>query len=457
MMVMRKVVPGMFNKGKEAARPAPRAGASAGSQSVAPASPVKIMGPIKARSAVGWKRPQPEGQPPPAAPAAPAAAPKVEVPPPKEPSPALVPTSALIADEPPPEPPQTTRQPSPPPVLPVSETASVPSGLPAAIDVPAPPAASAPPDPAPAPTPASQTHRRSTRSKRSAAQSTDVFGSVLPTASSRPLQARRRGPLPSETAGPFAGMSALALKTLTSANTARNQQQVARIETEVVRKEGARPDSPTTRVRSAIEKQKEERVQQRQERAERRARRSAGSDLEAKVQDGDGDGDGGSASNEEQAQDAEGEESTMSADQDADGRLGEPAKHRRGPGDEEDYETPPRPERPTKRGRFDEGVEDAGKERGAEVPEKRVKWDRGLHTTVYLEDTPPKPKWTKAVPSQKSCLAAAAKVWILHERFSVDADRCVGSSAGHAWECAERRAARWRSGQGAHCREEVCL
>ena len=52
------------------------------------------------------------------------------------------------------------------------------------------------------------------------------------------------------------------------------------------------------------------------------------------------------------------------------------------------------------------------KERSLEpVQEKRVKWDRGLQTTVYLDDTPPNPKWdTKAVPSQKSCLTPAAKV-----------------------------------------------
>ena len=155
--------------------------------------------------------------------------------------------------------------------------------------------------------------------------------------------------------------------------------------------------SPTTRVRSQLEKQKEERVQQRAERAERRARRSAGSDVvdgEAEGQDAGADADASFASLEMELEEP-------------------PARHRRGPGDEEDYETPPRPERPAKRGRFDEGVE-GEKERGVDVPEKRVKWDRGLHTTVYLDDAPPNPKWdTNAVPSQKSCLAAAAKVSVL--------------------------------------------
>ena len=59
-----------------------------------------------------------------------------------------------------------------------------------------------------------------------------------------------------------------------SKNTLKNQVQVATIETAVVRREGARPDSPTSRVRNTLERQKEERLQ----RAERRARRAAGSD-----------------------------------------------------------------------------------------------------------------------------------------------------------------------------------
>ncbi|KAI0336463.1 hypothetical protein GY45DRAFT_1342025 [Cubamyces sp. BRFM 1775] len=187
-------------------------------------------------------------------------------------------------------------------------------------------------------------------------------------------------------------MSALALKTLTTANTLKNQQQVAVLKTEVVRKEGPRPDSPTTKVRTALDRQREERVQQRKERAERRARRSAEDDAGEGL--GVGENDAGDAS-------------FMSVDRDQDEV---PVRHRRGPGDEEDYETPPRPERPAKRARF-EGVDtDAEKEKEKEAMDKRVKWDKGLHTTVYLDDSPPKPKRThQAVPTQKSCLAAAAK------------------------------------------------
>ncbi|KAI0362019.1 hypothetical protein OH77DRAFT_1441174 [Trametes cingulata] len=182
-------------------------------------------------------------------------------------------------------------------------------------------------------------------------------------------------------------MSALALKTLTNANTLKNQQQVAVLKTEVVRKEGARPDSPTTKVRTALEKQREDRVLQRKERAERRARRSAGDEAVEGANGGDVESEVGDAS-------------FVSVEQDAEGV---PLRHRRGPGDEEDYETPPRPERPAKRARFEGGEE-------KEAQEKRVKWDKGLHTTVYLDDSPPKPKRNKqAVPSQKSCLTPAAK------------------------------------------------
>ena len=54
-------------------------------------------------------------------------------------------------------------------------------------------------------------------------------------------------------------------------------------------------------------------------------------------------------------------------------------------------------------GEREEGMEEAAA--------KRVKWDRGLQTTVFLEDTPPRPRWNvKAVPSSKGCLTPAAKV-----------------------------------------------
>ena len=402
VLVMRKVVPGMFNKGKEGAPvPPPRVFSAVGQ--TAPSSPVKLVGPIKARSALDWKKPQPEGQPPPVAPLPP----KVEKPPSAQQVPPAPPAVAVKAQSPPDK---ESREHTPPPPVPSPELArtSVPTlasaSLPAEAptdttnDLPRPEFTSAP---AAAQTSTSQTQRRSTRSKRAQTPTTDVFGSVVSTSSTRPLQSRRRRPLPSETSGPFAGMTALALKTLTSANTIRNQQQVVVIQTEVIRKEGPRPDSPTTRVRSALEKQKEERIQQRHERAERRARRSAGSDLDIPPDAGDGAAVEGMSDGSDAC--------FMTVDRDVESEA--VLRHRRGPGDEEDYDTPPRPERPAKRGRFEGGSEEEAGEKERDVPEKRVKWDKGLHTTVILHDTPPKPKWdTKAVPSKQSCLTPAAKV-----------------------------------------------
>ncbi|RPD66072.1 hypothetical protein L226DRAFT_608984 [Lentinus tigrinus ALCF2SS1-7] len=406
VLVMRKVVPGMFNKGKEGV-PAPSSRNFSSVGQTTPISPLKPTGPIKARSALDWKKPQAESKPPPTA----LVLSRVEESSMKRMPVEPVPSPVVI--EPHSEHARETREPTPPPSTHPPEI--VPVHPP--ITVQAPSSASVPPEglpdrtftplSAPTPTPpteqtsTSQTQRRSTRSKRSQAPTTDVFGSVVSTSFTRSSQTRRRGPLPSETAGPFAGMTALALKTLTSANTIRNQQQVVTIQTEVIRKEGPRPDSPTTRVRSALEKQKEERVQQRKERAERRARRSAGSDLDIPPPESatdvgmamDGESDGVDAS-------------FTSVDCDADEAA--PTRHRRGPGDEEDYETPQRPERPAKRGRFEGGENDTAKEK--DPPEKRVKWDKGLHTTIILHNTPPKPKWnTKAVPLKQTCLTPAAK------------------------------------------------
>ncbi|KAI0748055.1 hypothetical protein C8Q80DRAFT_1270502 [Daedaleopsis nitida] len=402
VLVMRKVVPGMFNKGKELAPPKTRTLGSVSGQAAVPPSPTKLMGPIKARSAVGWKRPQPEGQPSAAASVASA---KAEEPPPKERSLGPGPTPDPVSSEPagtmpgpatmdaPPEPPKEANLPSLPPLPAVPATPEAPSESPSSHPTPAAQSTGAQ-------SLVPQAHRRSTRSKRTAPP-TDVFGSVLPAPITRPLQPRRRGPLPSETAGPFAGMSSLALKTLTSANTLKNQQQLATIQTEVVRKEGARPESPTTRVRSALEKQKEERAQQRKERAERRAMRSAGSELDILSA---GEGEGAAEQAQGGGADEGADASYVTLDDDS------PERHRRGAGDDEEYETPQRPERPAKRGRFEDGVEDKEKERDTEAPERRVKWDRGLYTTVYMDDMPPKPKWnTKAVPSTKGCLAPAAK------------------------------------------------
>ncbi|KAI0670448.1 hypothetical protein C8Q78DRAFT_125491 [Trametes maxima] len=411
VIVMRKVTPGMFSKGDKGAQSSSAAAEQSQSQpKVPPASPAKTMGPIRARSAANWKRPQLGGAPvPPPPPPVPLVQTATKAPSPepvlapapaptpslisKPPSPPIVPTLQLevVKGSPVKEARETTPPPAPASAITPTATSSEPTK-----DVAVPGPSTAPQHTEEKPS----RHRRSTRSKRPQEHTShsDVFGPNAPAPSTRPLHTRRKpGPFPSETGGPFAGMSALALKTLTNANTLKNQQQLAVLTTEVIHKEGARPDSPTTKVRSALERQREERVQQRKERAERRARRSAGDEgggLQLEEAEAGTDGVEGA-----------GDVSFMSVDLDA---VGVPLRHRRGPGDEEDYETPPRPERPTKRARVEGEDADGDGENAAQ--ERRVKWDKGLHTTVYLDDSPPKPRRNKdAVPAHKGCLTPAAK------------------------------------------------
>jgi len=81
-------------------------------------------------------------------------------------------------------------------------------------------------------------------------------------------------------------------------------------------------------------------------------------------------------------------------------------KHRRGAGDEEDYETPERPNRQLKRTRL---FEDSDMEE-PEPPKRRVKWDRGLFTTVYLDEVKLGSRQTlKENRSLKGILAPTAK------------------------------------------------
>jgi hypothetical protein len=67
-----------------------------------------------------------------------------------------------------------------------------------------------------------------------------------------------------------------------------------------------------------------------------------------------------------------------------------PIRHRRGAGDEEDYETPFKA--------FDGG-------------KRRVKWDKGLFTKVSLDEVVPATKAvTKENLAMKGCLTPSAKV-----------------------------------------------
>ncbi|KAJ3571881.1 hypothetical protein NP233_g3453 [Leucocoprinus birnbaumii] len=197
---------------------------------------------------------------------------------------------------------------------------------------------------------------------------------------SRPHQRRRSNVQQGSRSNPddvFSGMSMNALKTLTANNTVRNQHYaVAMLETEIVRKEGMRPESPAVKIKTIVQRQQEEKIKQREERAARRARRHG--------EDSFGD---------EENNDTGYESPTPTSDLKDLHLENVRIKHRRGAGDEEEYETPLR--------NIDGEVN--GK--------RRVKWDKGLYTEVFLDEVvlgskvPPKEN-----TSRQGCLTPAAKV-----------------------------------------------
>jgi len=227
--------------------------------------------------------------------------------------------------------------------------------------------------------------RRTTRSRKQTPMN-DVFTAP------RPLQPRRKTHASNRSdVDGFSGLSSVALKALTSSNTAKNQQNFVNLATEVIRKDGRRPESPIMKVRTISQREAEEKSKGRSERAHRRARRS---------DDGMSDNDGFSSDRgDSSVVDGEGQ-----WDEDEDVR---PYKHRRGPGDEEDYETPAKSERSLKRRRSEEETEESQEE----IQEKkRVKWDRGLYSEIYLDEIEVNPKKrTNEDFVKKGCLAPTAK------------------------------------------------
>jgi hypothetical protein len=197
-------------------------------------------------------------------------------------------------------------------------------------------------------------------------------------------------------------MSAVALKALTSSNTLRNQRYLAaKLETEVVRKPGARPESPAVKIKPTLQRQRDVKGKERKERADRRARR--------------GDGRIGEGQSDTDRQSDIGDSSAADFDSDWDDQSSSPLRkrHKRAPGDEEDYETPLRT-----RVREEDDAEAAEK--------RRVKWDRGLFTTIYLDEVtvgarrPPKENI-----ATKGCLAATAKVCFLQKPID---DLCANAT-----------------------------
>jgi len=200
---------------------------------------------------------------------------------------------------------------------------------------------------------------------------TAPMGTVLSGPSLALLKKSRKPPTNRSPASSVPGglpADAAALRQLTNKNTERNQAYAfSVVEMQVILKEGKRPPSPTTRVKTILEKRKqaEDVGKARGERAARRAERREGGSL-----DGTSEASGSAAASEDGYFEGDNE--------------GTPAKkHSRGPGEEEDYETPIRR---TKRAREEDSgseSEDAASGRG----KKRVKWDKELQQRFeFVED-----------------------------------------------------------------------
>ena len=218
---------------------------------------------------------------------------------------------------------------------------------------------------------------------------------TAPAPSSRSSQSRRKaGNAPVPVSGDvFSGMTAVALKTLTNENTARNQQYVAaKLETEVIRKSGCRPTSPTVKVRTALQRLQDDKGRLRRERAQRRAQ-GAGA-LQSR-QDDDCDESGELELPSFTGLDLNAHE----RDAYSDNHNG----HRRGAGEDENYKTP---ERQLKRLRLTDDPDPSETREG-----RRVKWDKSLFETVFVNEvrlgTRP---LSKNPASRQGCLALASKV-----------------------------------------------
>ncbi|KAG6850228.1 hypothetical protein H0H93_016075 [Arthromyces matolae] len=192
----------------------------------------------------------------------------------------------------------------------------------------------------------------------------------------KPTQGQGRGD------SSYAELSATALRALTTSNTVRNQQYLTvKLVTEIVRREGDRPETPAVKIKTVVQREQEEKKRQRKERASRRASLT-GENL-------------ASVNNEDKRMEGD-------TDDDEDDDSPTPKRHKLGPGDEEVYKTPMRKLKRLKL--VDDDVEDSVED------ERRVKWDRGLFTTISLDEvkvgTRPPPKDNMAT---KGCLATAAK------------------------------------------------
>jgi hypothetical protein len=163
------------------------------------------------------------------------------------------------------------------------------------------------------------------------------------------------------------------LKTKTQLNTTRNQVYFCAINRIVVRRDGERPPSPSSKIRTIADREQDEKKTGRLERAKRRRRAS---------------GEGSSSDEEDDAP--------------ALSRL----THRRGPGDVEDYVTPARP---AKRARMSPDACSSSDSSNPARPVKNVTWDKAL--VVIPKSTSMASEASVDRHSRpKSCLSSRGKV-----------------------------------------------
>ncbi|KAF9532960.1 hypothetical protein CPB83DRAFT_590491 [Crepidotus variabilis] len=257
-----------------------------------------------------------------------------------------------------------------------------------------------PPAPSPPqPEPVSSGLRRTTRQRRS----TSTSGSEPQPPTSSRAATRRKAAVTFHSDDVFSGMSITALKELTTSNTTKNQHYLtARLETEVVRKDGLRPESPAVKIRTISQRQQEEKEMEREERAQRRARRNLAKGLEGDESMISGSEEAGYSSPTEVHTEGDGDVNMEGSEEEDELDEDELPRHTRGAGDEEDYETPERPLRGVKARLFDDGA--------TQEQRRSVKWDRGLYTLVYLDEVQLGSRQTlKENRDLKGILAPAAK------------------------------------------------
>ncbi|RXK41492.1 hypothetical protein M231_01200 [Tremella mesenterica] len=201
-------------------------------------------------------------------------------------------------------------------------------------------------------------------------------------------------------------MSEKELRTATARNTAKNEVYLCAIERQIIRRPGPRPPSPTSKIRTTLDKEEEEKKASRGQRAKRRSGSPSSSEItNQSVQSVDPNGsespvlgkvvefDGKS----EDGNDAESKKDTQSGKTKMKqvergikrGPTIEIVQRIRGPGDDDDYSTP-RPNKRIKTVRSSPEIESSERssphsdtegregERERKGKNKAVQWDRGL-------------------------------------------------------------------------------